>query len=425
MRRMKVLHLITHLGIGGAQDNTLITVAGHSRNRYEVHLATGLDYTDWQERGQTCADALFLFSDLRRSVQPRADWRALNQITNFLREHKYDIVHTHSAKAGTLGCIAAQRAKVPIIIHTFHGFGWQVTRTTNTLPWQVYISSIKKWFYTLIERYAASKSDALITVSELNKQEAIKENLAPPEKFTTIYSGIDLSRFDVKVDRNEKILSLGLSPSQPIIGTIGRLSTQKAPLDFVRAAKIVIQQKPDVQFIMVGDGPLASEVRQAIGDEQGIKLLGYRDDVPEILSILDLFVLSSLWEGLGRALTEAMIMGVPAAATAVDGVPELVTHQQTGLLSPPGDPIQLAENIVGLLEHPDEAHKMGQRAHNRVVPTFSAERMVENIEALYERLLIEKGYGDMSETMEQASSRATKRDVPQAKTRMTQSNSRI
>lgn len=277
----------------------------------------------------------------------------------------------------------------------------------------------------MIERYAASLSDALITVSELNKQEAINENLAPPEKFTTIYSGIDLSRFEVKVERNEKILSLGLLPSQPIIGTIGRLTTQKAPLDFVTAAKIVIQQKPDVQFIMVGDGPLASEVRQAIGDEQRIKLLGFRDDVPEILSILDLFVLSSLWEGLGRALTEAMIVGVPAAATAVDGVPELVTHQQTGLLSPPGDPARLAENIVWLLNHPEDARKMGQRAKNRVVPTFSAERMVAKIEALYERLLIEKGYGDIGETMEQTSSRTAERDVPRTKTRITHSNSHI
>jgi glycosyltransferase involved in cell wall biosynthesis len=391
MEKIKVLHLITHLGIGGAQDNTLLTVKGHSRKHYEVHLAAGQDYTDWVARGQAYADAFFLFPDLHRSVQPQTDRRALNQITGFLRNQKYDIVHTHSAKAGTLGRIAARRAKVPRIIHTFHSFGWQVARTSHTHPWQVYTSSIKKWLYILIERYAASLSDALITVSELNKQEAININLAPSEKFTTIYSGINLNRFKVNVDRIKKCHSLGLSPSQPIIGTIGRLSTQKAPLDFVAAAKIVLQQKPDAQFIMVGDGPLASEVRQAIGDEQRIKVFGYRDDVPELLYILDSFVLSSLWEGLGRALTEAMIMEVPVAATAVDGVPELVTHQQTGLLSPPGEPARLAKNVMWLLDHPEEAQKMGQCAKKRVVPTFSAERMVEQIEALYERLLVEKG----------------------------------
>lgn len=392
MEKIKVLHLITHLGIGGAQDNTLLTVKGHSRDRYEVHLAAGQDYTDWVAQGQAYADAFFLFPDLRRSVQPQTDIRTLNQITRFLKEHKYHIVHTHSAKAGTLGRIAAHRAKVPITIHTYHSFGWQVARTANARPWQTYKSSLKEWIYIQVERYAASLSDALITVSELNKQEAININLAPPEKFTTIYSGIDLNRFKVNVERIEKCHSLGLSPKQPIIGTIGRLSTQKAPLDFVAAAKIVLQQKPDVQFIMVGDGPLASEVRQAIGAEQRIKVFGYRDDVPELLSILDMFVLSSLWEGLGRALTEAMIMGVPVAATAVDGVPELVTHRETGLLSPPGDPAGLADNIIWLLDYPEEAQRMRQSARTRVVPTFSAERMVGQIEALYERLLVEREY---------------------------------
>jgi glycosyltransferase involved in cell wall biosynthesis len=255
----------------------------------------------------------------------------------------------------------------------------------------MYLSSSKKWFYILLERYAASLSDALITVSELNRQEAMNIKLAPPEKFRTIYSGIDLNRFKVDVDRIEQCRSLGLSPDLPIIGTIGRLTTQKAPLDFVAAAKTVLQQKPNVQFIMVGDGPLASEVQQAIGAEQRIKVLGYRADIPGILAVLDVFVLSSLWEGLGRALTEAMIMSVPVAATAVDGVPELVSHEQTGLLSPPGQPAQLAENIIRLLDDPEEAQRMKERGRNRVVPTFGVERMIEQIETLYERLLVEKG----------------------------------
>jgi glycosyltransferase involved in cell wall biosynthesis len=396
MEKIKVLHLITHLGVGGAQDNTLLTVKGHARERYEVHLAAGQDYIDWVARGQAYADAFFLVPDLRRSAHPQADIRTLNHLTKFLKTQQYHIVHTHSAKAGTLGRLAARRARVPIIIHTFHSFGWQVARTAHTRPWQVYTASIKERFYILVERYVASLSDGLITVSELNKQEAFHLNLAPPEKFTTIYSGIDLNRFKVNVDQIKTCHSLGLSSHQPIVGTIGRLSTQKAPLDFVATAKMVLQQKPQVQFVMIGDGPLASQVRQAIGDEPRIRVFGYRDDVPEVLSVLDLFVLSSLWEGLGRALTEAMITGVPVAATAVDGVPELVTHQQTGLLSPPGDPTRMAENIIWLLDHPEEAQRMQQAARNRVIPTFSAAQMVRQIEALYERLLLEKNCVDYS-----------------------------
>jgi glycosyltransferase involved in cell wall biosynthesis len=253
------------------------------------------------------------------------------------------------------------------------------------------MSPVRKWLYVLSECYAASLSDALVTVSELNKREALHLNLAPPEKFTTIYSGIDLNAFEVRVNRADKCATLNLDPELPVVGTVGRLSAQKAPLHFLAAAKSVLEQRPDVQFIMVGDGPLTDDVSTAIGNEDRIRMLGFRTDVPEILPILDIFALSSRWEGLGRALTEAMIMSRPVAVTAVNGVPEIVTHGETGLLSPAGAPRELAENILWLLEHPVEARRMGEQARERVVPAFSVKRMVERIEALYERLLAEKG----------------------------------
>jgi glycosyltransferase involved in cell wall biosynthesis len=141
---------------------------------------------------------------------------------------------------------------------------------------------------------------------------------------------------------------------------------------------------------MVGDGPLALEVAKAIGAEQRIRMLGFRDNVPEILNVLDIFVLSSLWEGLGRALTEAMAMSLPVAATNVNGVPELVTHGKTGVLSPPREPAQLATNIVWLLDHPSEAREISECARERVVSAFGLESMVDQIEELYEHLLAEK-----------------------------------
>lgn len=392
MGKIKVLHLITHLGIGGAQDNTLLTVLGHARDKYEVHLAAGEDYTEWQERGRACADKFFVIPELYRSANPSADIRTVNYLTNLIRENEYQIVHTHSAKAGTLGRLAARRAKTPIVIHTFHSFGWQVACNVQVQSWRRVASALKKQVYTYIERYAASISDGLITVSELNRQEALEIKLAPEKKLTTIYSGIDLNRFDVTVDRRQQCLAMGLDPDKSIIGTVGRLSVQKAPLDFVAAAKLVLEQKPDLQFIMIGDGPLAQQVQEAIGGDERIKVFGYREDIPNILAILDLFVLTSHWEGLGRSLTEAMLMGVPVVATSVDGVPELVTHQETGLLSPPGDPARFAQNVLWQLEHPTEAAVMSIAAQERVAPTFGADKMVRQIELLYERLLAEKRY---------------------------------
>jgi glycosyltransferase involved in cell wall biosynthesis len=175
---------------------------------------------------------------------------------------------------------------------------------------------------------------------------------------------------------------------------IGRLSPQKAPLDFVEAAKLVLKSNPTVQFILVGDGPLTTDVEAAIGTESRIKMLGYRNDVPDILRILDIFALASLWEGLGRAMTEAMLMGIPVVATAVNGIPELVTHGETGLLSPPQSPAQLAKNLVRLLDNPQEAQRMSQEAQRRVAPRFGIDQMITQIEDVYEELMTAKGTGD-------------------------------
>ncbi|MCI0698398.1 glycosyltransferase family 4 protein [candidate division KSB1 bacterium] len=392
MERVKVLHIITHLGVGGALDNTLITIKGLSRDRYEVDLAAGIltgnYYELWQERAEACADKVILFRDLQRAPHAAKDKRVLQQLTDFIRERNYDIVHTHTAKAGVIGRIAAKRAGVATVVHTYHSFGWQDAHDFHAALWRRSLAHLKRRFYIRLERYAAGLSDALVTVSELNKKEALELEVGPAEKFVTIYSGVDLECFrDLTVDRNSVIRSFELSSERPIVGMIGRLSTQKAPLDFVQAAKIVLARRPDVQFILAGDGPLEAAVSRAIGAETRIKMLGFRNDVPKLLSILDIFVLTSLWEGLGRALTEAMIVGVPVAATSVDGIPELVSHRSTGMLSPPGNPHAMAENILWLLDHPKEAQEMSRSARKRVVPAFSAERMVEETDALYQRLL--------------------------------------
>jgi glycosyltransferase involved in cell wall biosynthesis len=391
MRKTKVLHLITHLGFGGASDNTLLTVKDLSRARYEVHLGAGTEYVDWVEQGQEYADAFILFPNLYRSPRPLADLRLLWQLTRFLRAQRYDIVHTHNAKAGVIGRLAAYLAGVPIILHSMHLLSWQDMEADRSGWWPQLKAALQGRIYFGAEKFAAALSDMVITVSQLNREEAATAGLAPRHKLATVYSGIEYDRFRVVVDKAEKCRALGLSPTQPIVGIIGRLSPQKAPLDFVAAAKAVLAQRPDVQFLMVGDGPLSQEVHAAIGAETRIKLLGYRDDVPELLAILDIFALSSLWEGLGRALTEAMSVGIAVAATAVNGIPEIVHHGETGLLSPPAEPQQLAKNILWLLNHPQEAAAISRRGQEQVLPHFGAQQMIDQIEAIYETLLAKKG----------------------------------
>lgn len=391
-RKIKVLHLITHLGFGGASDNTLLTVKNLARDRYEVHLGAGTEYVDWIEQGQEYADGFLLFPDLYRAPRPLADLRLLWQLTRFLRAQRYDIVHTHNAKAGVIGRLAAYLAGTPVILHTMHLLSWQDMEADRT----GLRAQLKAWLleriYFRLEQFAARLSDMVITVSQLNRTEAAAAGLAPAHKLTTVYSGIEYERFRAPVDKVAKCQALGLVPDRPIVGNIGRLSPQKAPLDFVAAAKLVLAQRPDVQFLMVGDGPLRQVVKTAIGDETRIKLLGYRDDVPELLALLDIFALASRWEGLGRALTEAMSMGIAVAVTAVNGVPEIVHHGLTGLLSPPADPPRLATNILWLLDHPDAAQTLSRRGQEQVLPRFGAQQMIKEIEQIYDTLLAQKGH---------------------------------
>jgi glycosyltransferase involved in cell wall biosynthesis len=343
------------------------------------------------ERGRQVSDAFFLFPDLCRSPKAGADARLLGQLTRFMQEQRYDIVHTHNAKAGIIGRPAAKLAGVPIILHTYHLLSWHDGMQANPNSRRKRLeNALRSQFYFGLEWMAARATDSIVTVCEPNRQEAIARKLAPPDRIVNVYSGVELDRFQMELDRRAKKQSLGLDAQCPVVGMIGRLSAQKAPLDFVAAARQVLQDRPDAQFIMIGDGPLLAEVTAALADEPRIRLLGYRDDVPEILQILDVFALSSLWEGLGRALTEAMVAGAPVAATNVNGIPELVAHGRTGLLSPPADPAALAANIRWLLDNPADARRMSEAARERVLTDFDSEKMIDQIAGLYERLCAQK-----------------------------------
>jgi glycosyltransferase involved in cell wall biosynthesis len=394
-QRVKVLHIITHLGVGGALDNTLLTVERLPRDRYQVDLAAGHlpveeHYTSWEDRSRQAADGLYLFPELQRQIHPVRDFQACRRLEQFMRQEGYHIVHTHCAKAGVIGRIAARRAGVPLVVHTCHAFGSQVARTSTGSTLRGLAAAAKSYSFTLLERYAGRLSDRLITVCEENKKQAIRQKLAAADNIVTIYSGIDLEQFEVTADRQQVCEALELDPNRPRIGFVGRLAEQKAPLDFVAAAKRVLAERPDAQFVIAGDGPLVDQVLAEIRDEPRIRCIGYWREVPELLSVLDVLAVSSLWEGLGRSVTEAMIVGVPVAATAVDGVPELVIHGQTGLLSPPRQPELLAANILRLINHPEEAQRMARVAKSRVVPAFGAGRMLDRIDKLYWSLLTER-----------------------------------
>jgi glycosyltransferase involved in cell wall biosynthesis len=314
------------------------------------------------------------------------DIRALLKIRGILKAIKKNdsamIVHTHSSKAGILGRWGARLAGADVIVHTIHGFGFHDHQPSPI-----------RTFIILLEKLTAMSTDKFIAVSRANIQKGVEKGIFPVQKAILIRSGIELEDFTgVKVNKGDKKKELGVEPTLPLVTMIGCLKPQKAPLDYVEGAYLVLQEK-DAHFILVGDGILRETVEQRMGElglENRFKLLGWRRDIPEILAATDIFVLTSLWEGLPRVLPQAMIMGIPIVATGVDGTPEAVTDGLNGFLVDPHDVRGMAEKIVYLLDHSEKAIDMGRRG-KKMVEEFDIWKMVSEQEELYLSVLSEKG----------------------------------
>ncbi len=378
--KVKVLHIITNLPVGGAQDNTLLTVEKLDRRKYDVSLLCANE-GEWTYRAQRIEGLkLFFVDELKRKIHPVLDILSFWKILRIIKSENFDIVHTHSSKPGGLGRVAAKLAGVPIIIHTIHGF-----------PFNDFMHPIVRHLFIVAERFLSRLSDSLVTVSTYNLKKAVQLKFAPRSKFRNIYSGIDFGRFEVTLGLEQIRNELGISNGEKVVGMIGRLSEQKAPLDFVNAMPKILQAHHDVRFLLIGDGELKEQtldLARKLKVDSKIQILGFRDDVPELLHLLDIFVLTSLWEGLGRSLTEAMFMGKPVVATNVEGVPELVKNNETGFLVEPRNIDSISEAVISLLSDSNTAQRLGRNAAKRINSEFQADSMVARIDNLYQELLI-------------------------------------
>lgn len=374
-RRTRVLHIITHLDNGGAQANTLLSVAGLDRGRYIVDLAAGQGVLE--SEALASADRVVVLPYFRRSLYSLGDLRAAAVLLRLVAD--YDVVHTHGSKAGVLGRLAARLRRVPAVIHTVHGF-----------PVHDYMPGLKRRLLLALERVAARCADRIVCVCDANVAEALSLGIARPEQVRVVVSGVPSEQVRSGSDDSVRA-ELGIPTDASVVGTITRLMEQKAPLDFVAAARRVIEADPQVHVVMVGDGPLRDQVAAAAAGIPRLHLLGFRNDVPDVLAMLDVVVFSSLWEGLGRALTEAVLAGKPVVATAVNGVPDLIVDGETGYLTPAGRPDQLADRILEVLARPDRGADMGAAGANRVVGRYDVDEMVAGLDQLYQEILEEHG----------------------------------
>lgn len=383
-RPLRVLHVITRLIVGGAQENTLLTAEGLDRMpEYDVALATGIDRGpegDLLDRAEKNT-ALILVPEMGRSINPFSDLLALWKLYRIIRRGRYHIVHTHSSKAGVLGRIAAKLAGTPIIVHTLHSLVFHEYQ-----PWIVN----RTW--RLVKKICAPMTDHFLSVSSIIIDKAVAAGIDRREKFTTVYSGMELDWFlESNASGADVRRELGIPEGAPVVGKIARLFPLKGHDQLMDAAPEIVRRQPDVRFLLVGDGILYDHLRERAtkaGILENFVFAGLmkRERIPEMLAAMDVIVHTSLREGLARVLPQALAMGKPCVSFDIDGAPEVVIDGETGYLVRPYDYVTLADRISSLLADPGLRARMGANGRRHVDPAWRAETMVAETARVYAML---------------------------------------
>jgi glycosyltransferase involved in cell wall biosynthesis len=370
--RLRVATVITRLE-GGAGVLALRGASALDPDRYDVTVIAGSGAL-LRSAASAGLDTV-VEPTLRAPIAFRDDVRALRRLTALFARQGFDVVHTHCAKAGTVGRTAARRAGVPRIVHTFHGF-----------PFHEFQSTLRRRAYVGIERRVGRYTDLALCVGTGVAVEVVRRELISPERIRTIGVAVDRSAPSrTRLARLHARQVLGLPPHAPVVGAVGRLTYQKAPEDFVTALRVL--GRSDVVGVWLGGGDLAEEVRRLAArvlPETRIVLAGECADVPDLLPALDVFVHPSRYEGLPLAVVEAMVCGVPVVATAVNAVPDVVVPGETGLLVPPQRPDLLAAAVRHVLESPELATRMVTAARARVDDRYGVSALAEALGAAYD-----------------------------------------
>jgi glycosyltransferase involved in cell wall biosynthesis len=386
VKPIRVVHVITRLILGGAQENTLLTVEGLDRMpEYEVTLISG---PALGPEGELIARArrnnvnLIIVPQMQRAIHPVRDAITLAKLVRLYRRLNPHIVHTHSSKAGILGRVAARMAGVPIIIHTIHG-----------LPFHPYETGLNNLLYKRLERWAARWSQKIITVADAMRDQAVAAGVAGPEKFVTIYSGMEVDTFLAADQRREAARrALGIAADEVVIGKIARLFELKGHEYVIAAAPKILHEFPKARFLFVGDGILRQKLQEQaarLGVAERIIFAGLVDPsrIPEMLGAMDLVVHASLREGLARVLPQALLAGRPVVSYDIDGAREVVRDGVTGYLVKPQAVDELADAVLKMLRDPAKARAMAMKGRELFANPFRAEIMVKRISALYRELL--------------------------------------
>ena len=382
---MHVAHVITRLIIGGAQQNTLLTCEDqHREYGDEVTLITGPAIGpegSLIDRARAAGFRVIELDSMRRSIHPWHDWRSYRDLLAVLRELRPDLVHTHSSKAGIIGRYAAAKLKIPAV-HTIHGSAFHFGQ--HPLAFRL---------YRFLERRAARWSDHLISVCDSLTDQYVEAGVAPRERFTTVYSGMDVEPFlNPPRSREDVRTELGLTDDQVAIAKVARLFNLKGHEYLIRAARAVADRNANVRFVLIGDGILREQLEQQIADSHlsdHFIFTGLVEPrrIPELINACDIVAHTSVWEGLARVLPQGLISGKPVVSYDVDGAREVVVPNETGFLLPRESITELSAAISALVESPELRERLGSTGRERFTDRFRHQTMTREIREVYKRVL--------------------------------------
>jgi glycosyltransferase involved in cell wall biosynthesis len=385
--RTKILRVIARLNMGGPALHVAYLTAGLRGRGYDTTLVAG-SLARGEDSMAFVADELGVdvvrIDELGREISPFRDLVATLRLARLIRRERPDILHTHTAKAGTVGRVAALlagRKRPPIVVHTFHG---HVLRG--------YFGPLRSLFFRLLERWLAGRTTILIAVSPQVRDDLVALHVAPPDRFVVIRLGIELDE-RVAGSRDGRVESrryLGIPAERFAVGWIGRMTAVKRTDDVLVAFKRLRDSGVDACLCMVGDGPDRPQLERRaheLGIVRDTLFLGYQEDVAPFYAAFDALVLPSSNEGTPVSAIEALAAGRPVVATRVGGVPDVVEEGEDGFLVEPGDTDDLADRLAQLARDPALRERMGESGRQRVLPRYAVERLVDDVDRLYRSLL--------------------------------------
>lgn len=375
-QKLKIVHTEASEGWGGQEIRVMVELREMAKRGHRTIIIAPPESNIFR-RGLDFQIETWPLSMRRSDFFHNLKW-----LSSFFRSEKIDVVNTHSSRDSWLAGFAARKAKVPLIIKTRH-ISARVSRG---------------WLTRLVYQHL---HDYIITTSDGIAEDMVQFNGFNPDRISAIPTGVDLKRFSLASSKSDLRAELGLPEDARLVGMVSVLRSWKGHPDFLRAAKEVKKRMPNTYFLIVGEGPRRDPIEEDLlemGLEDFIFLIGHRDEIPQILQDLDVFVLPSYAnEGVPQALLQALAMERPVVATAVGGIPEVIKSEEHGILSEPQNPKALAASIMEMLESPARAIKMAQAGRQRIIEHYSLQNMVDRLEAIYYRFLSKKYLMEIAE----------------------------